>query len=143
VLFLDLDGFKEINDALGHDAGDRVLVELGRSLRVGVRTGDLVARLGGDEFCVLCEGVEDEQELLDLGQRICDVVAIPMRVHGRDVQVGTSVGIALDRGGNETIGGLVRNADVALYRAKRAGGSRVALFDPTLENVEHLPGQHS
>lgn len=135
VLFLDLDGFKEINDTLGHDAGDRVLVELGRSLRVGVRTGDLVARFGGDEFCVLCEGVESDQEVLDLGQRICDVVAIPMRVHGRDIQVGTSVGIALDRDGNETIGGLVRNADVALYRAKRAGGSRVALFDPTLENV--------
>jgi diguanylate cyclase (GGDEF)-like protein/PAS domain S-box-containing protein len=143
VLFLDLDGFKEINDALGHDAGDRVLVELGRSLRVGVRTGDLVARLGGDEFCVLCEAVESEQELRDLGQRICDVVATPMRVHGRDVQVGTSVGIALDRAGSETIGGLVRNADVALYRAKRAGGSRVALFDPTLENVDNLPGQHS
>jgi len=135
VLFLDLDGFKAINDTLGHDAGDRVLVELGRSLRVGVRTGDLVARLGGDEFCVLCEGVESEQEVLDLGQRICDIVAIPMRVHGRDVQVGTSVGIALDRGGNETIGGLVRNADVALYRAKRGGGSRVALFDPTLEDA--------
>ena len=143
VLFLDLDGFKEINDALGHDAGDRVLVELGRSLRVGVRTGDLVARLGGDEFCVLCEAVESEQELRDLGQRICDVVATPMRVHGRDVRVGTSVGIALDRAGSETIGGLVRNADVALYRAKRAGGSRVALFDPTLENVDNLPGQHS
>jgi len=143
VLFLDLDGFKEINDALGHDAGDRVLVELGRSLRVGVRTGDLVARLGGDEFCVLCEGIESVQEVLDLGQRICDVVALPMRVHGRDIKVGTSVGIALDRAGSETIGGLVRNADVALYRAKRAGGSRVALFDPRLENVDNLPGQHS
>jgi diguanylate cyclase (GGDEF)-like protein/PAS domain S-box-containing protein len=133
VLFLDLDGFKEINDTLGHDAGDRVLVELARSLRVGVRSGDLVARLGGDEFCVLCEGIESDEELLDLGQRICDVVAIPMRVHGRDVQVGTSVGIAVDRGGVETIGGLIRNADVALYRAKHAGGRRVELFDAALE----------
>jgi diguanylate cyclase (GGDEF)-like protein/PAS domain S-box-containing protein len=142
VLFLDLDGFKEINDTLGHDAGDRVLVELGRSLRVGVRSGDLVARLGGDEFCVLCESVENEQELLDLGRRICDVVAIPMRIHGREVQVGTSVGIALARGGTETIGGLIRNADVALYRAKHAGGRRVELFDPALENaVEDDPAR--
>jgi diguanylate cyclase (GGDEF)-like protein/PAS domain S-box-containing protein len=135
VLFLDLDGFKEINDTLGHDAGDRVLIELGRSLRVGVRAGDLVARLGGDEFCILCEGVENEQELLELGQRMCDVVSIPMRVHGREVQVGTSVGVAIDRGGKETIGGLIRNADVALYRAKHAGGRRVELFDPALEHA--------
>ncbi len=134
VLFLDLDGFKEINDTLGHDAGDRVLIELGRSLRVGVRSGDLVVRLGGDEFCVLCEGVEDEHELFELGQRIRDIVAIPMRVHGRDVQVGTSIGVAIDRAGSETIGGLVRNADVALYRAKRAGGRRVEVFDPAQED---------
>jgi diguanylate cyclase (GGDEF)-like protein/PAS domain S-box-containing protein len=136
VLFLDLDGFKEINDTLGHEAGDRVLIELGRTLRVGVRAGDLVARLGGDEFCVLCEGVDGERELLELGQRISNVVGIPMRVHGRDVQVGTSVGVALDRGGSQSIGGLIRNADVALYRAKRRGGSRVELFDPTLERAE-------
>jgi diguanylate cyclase (GGDEF)-like protein/PAS domain S-box-containing protein len=137
VLFLDLDGFKEINDTLGHDAGDRVLVELGRSLRVGVRSGDLVVRLGGDEFCVLCESVENAQELLDLGQRICDIVSIPMRVHGREVQVGTSIGIAMDRGGGETIGGLVRNADVALYRAKHAGGRCVEIFDPLAEASSH------
>ena len=135
VLFLDLDGFKTINDTLGHDAGDHVLVELGRSLRVGVRTGDLVARLGGDEFCVLCEGVESEQEVLDLGRRLRDVVALPMKVHGRDVQLGTSIGIALDRGGSQAIGALVRNADVALYRAKHAGGSCVEMFDPTLETA--------
>jgi len=145
VLFLDLDGFKEVNDTLGHDAGDRVLVELGRSLRVGVRSGDLVARLGGDEFCVLCEGVESEQELLELGQRICDIVSIPMRVHGRDVQVGTSIGVAMDRGGTETIGGLVRNADVALYRAKHAGGRCVEMFDPRQEvsSQEHAALEES
>ncbi len=145
VLFLDLDGFKEVNDTLGHDAGDRVLVELGRSLRVGVRSGDLVVRLGGDEFVVLCESLEDEQELLDLGRRICDIVAIPMRVHGRDVQIGTSVGIAVDRAGSETIGGLIRNADVALYRAKRAGGPRGGLRSGTGgpgDGCAGAPGQH-
>jgi len=129
VLFLDLDHFKAINDTLGHDAGDRVLVELARRLRVGVRDGDLVARFGGDEFCVLCESVENEAEMLALGRRICDVVSIPMKIHGREVQIGTSVGIALDVGGRTSIGALIRNADVALYRSKRSGGSRVTLFD--------------
>jgi len=129
LLFLDLDLFKEVNDTLGHEAGDRVLVELARRLRVGIRSGDLVARLGGDEFCVLCEVVESRDEMLELGQRLCDVVSIPMVIHGREVQVGTSVGIALDDGGSRTIGQLIRDADVALYRAKRAGGFRVTLFD--------------
>jgi diguanylate cyclase (GGDEF)-like protein/PAS domain S-box-containing protein len=129
LLFLDLDLFKEVNDTLGHDAGDRVLVELARRLRVGIRTGDLVARLGGDEFCVLCERVESRDEMRELGQRLCDVVSIPMVVHGREVQVGTSVGVALAEGGSETIGTLIRNADVALYRAKREGRFRIVLFD--------------
>jgi diguanylate cyclase (GGDEF)-like protein/PAS domain S-box-containing protein len=129
LLFLDLDLFKEVNDTLGHDAGDRVLVELARRLRVGIRTGDLIARLGGDEFCVLCERVESREEMRELGQRLCDIVSIPMVIHGREVQVGTSVGIALEDGGAATIGSLVRNADVALYRAKREGRFRVVVFD--------------
>jgi diguanylate cyclase (GGDEF)-like protein len=146
VLFLDLDHFKEVNDTLGHEAGDRVLVELARRLRVGVRTGDLVARLGGDEFCVLCEGVESDDEVLDLGQRICDVVSIPISVHGREVQIGTSVGIAVDVGGQGSMGSLLRNADIALYRAKRSGGSKVAVFDEASmssddEISEHLDPQ--
>jgi diguanylate cyclase (GGDEF)-like protein len=106
-----------------------VLVELARRLRVGVRTGDLVVRLGGDEFCVLCEGVESTNEILDLGQRLCDVVSIPMKILGRDVQIGTSIGVALDEHGQTTMGGLLRNADIALYRSKRAGGAKVSLFD--------------
>ena len=130
VLFLDLDGFKEVNDSLGHDAGDRVLVEIGRNLRVSVRTGDLVARLGGDEFCVLCENVESQAEMLELGQRICNTMALPMSVHGREVKLGASIGVALDTGGAAKIGNLLRQADVALYRAKRAGGYRVELADP-------------
>jgi diguanylate cyclase (GGDEF)-like protein/PAS domain S-box-containing protein len=132
LLFLDLDLFKEVNDTLGHDAGDRVLIELARRLRVGIRSGDLVARLGGDEFCVLCEHVESREEILELAQRLCDVVSIPMVIHGRDVQVGTSIGIALADSGSATIGSLVRNADVALYRAKREGRFRVVVFDPAM-----------
>jgi len=131
VLFLDLDGFKEVNDSLGHDAGDRVLIEIARNLRVSVRTGDLVARLGGDEFCVLCENVESRDEMLELGQRICNTISLPMSVHGRDVKIGASIGVSFDRGGVDKIGNLLRQADVALYRAKRAGGYRVELADPS------------
>ena len=109
-----------------------MLIELARRLRVGIRSGDLVARLGGDEFCVLCEHVESDEEIRELGQRLCDIVSIPMVIHGRDVQVGTSVGIALDDSGSATIGSLVRNADVALYRAKREGRFRVVVFDAAM-----------
>jgi diguanylate cyclase (GGDEF)-like protein/PAS domain S-box-containing protein len=135
VLFLDLDGFKEVNDSLGHDAGDLVLVEIAKRLRVAVRGGDLVARIGGDEFCILCELVAGEAEMYELGNRIVGAVSTPLIVHGRDVQVGTSVGIALDDGAPETIGTLVRDADVALYHAKRAGKSRVAVFDDSLDTA--------
>lgn len=135
VLFLDLDGFKEINDSLGHDAGDRVLVEVAKRIRVAVRGGDLVARIGGDEFCVLCEMVTGEAEMHELGKRIVGAVSTPLIVHGRDVQVGTSIGIALDHGDARTIGRLVRDADVALYHAKRAGKSRVVVFHDSLDIV--------
>ncbi len=142
VLFLDLDHFKAVNDTLGHDAGDRVLVELARRLRAGVRTGDLVARLGGDEFCVLCEGVESEREIRDLGRRICDAVSIPISVHGREVRLGTSIGVALDVGGRGSMGNLLRNADVALYRAKRIEGSKVAVFDEASMGSDEEPSEH-
>ena len=78
---------------------------------------------------MLCEGVESTEEILDLGQRLCDVVSIPMKILGRDVQISTSIGVALDDAGQTTLGNLLRNADIALYRSKRAGGSKVSLFD--------------
>ena len=131
VLFLDLDGFKEVNDSLGHDAGDRVLVEIARNLRVSVRTGDLVARLGGDEFCVLCENIESLDEMRELGERLCNTASLPMSVHGREVKIGASIGVSFDAGGEGKIGNLLRQADVALYRAKHAGGYRVELADPS------------
>jgi diguanylate cyclase (GGDEF)-like protein/PAS domain S-box-containing protein len=139
VMFLDLDGFKTINDSLGHDAGDRLLVEIARRLRVAVRAGDVVARLGGDEFCVLCERISDERETRDLGQRLIDAISSPLRLEGRDVQIGTSIGVALDTTGAEMIGSLVRDADVALYRAKHNGRGRVELFTAPLNPSLTLP----
>jgi diguanylate cyclase (GGDEF)-like protein/PAS domain S-box-containing protein len=132
AMFLDLDSFKDVNDSLGHDAGDRLLVEVARRLRVAVRAGDVVARLGGDEFCVLCERITGEHEARELGKRLIDAISSPLRLEGRDVQIGTSIGIALDTTGAVTIGSLVRDADVALYRAKHNGRGRVEIFTPSL-----------
>jgi diguanylate cyclase (GGDEF)-like protein len=132
VMFLDLDGFKAVNDSLGHDAGDRLLIEIAKRLRVAVRAGDVVARLGGDEFCVLCENVSDAAEARDLGQRLIDAVSIPLQLDGRNVEVSTSIGIALDSSGAEMIGSLVRDADVALYIAKHNGRGRAELFTASL-----------
>ena len=108
-----------------------MLVDIARNLRVSVRAGDLVARLGGDEFCVLCENVESREEMLELGERLCNTVSLPMSVLGREVKIGVSIGVAFDTGGETKIGNLLRQADVALYRAKRAGGYRVELADPS------------
>jgi diguanylate cyclase (GGDEF)-like protein len=129
VLFLDLDGFKVVNDTLGHTVGDNVLVEISARLRVGVRSGDVIARLGGDEFCVLCERVAGLEEAEELARRLVDVVSIPMRISGRSFGIGVSIGIAVDDSGETTIAKLIRNADVALYRAKEGGRDQVACFD--------------
>jgi diguanylate cyclase (GGDEF)-like protein/PAS domain S-box-containing protein len=134
VMFLDLDGFKAVNDSLGHHAGDRLLIEIAKRLRVAVRAGDVVARLGGDEFCVLCEHVRDAAEAQDLGQRLIDAVSIPLHLDGRNVEISTSIGIALDSSGGEMIGSLVRDADVALYGAKHNGRGRAELFAASLRH---------
>ncbi len=128
VLFLDLDGFKVVNDTLGHSFGDTVLVELGARFRIGVRSGDVIARLGGDEFCVLCERVSGSDEAQELARRLVDVVSVPLAVGGQRIELGTSVGVAVDEGGAVTIEKLIRNADVALYEAKQAGRGQVACF---------------
>ncbi len=142
VMFLDLDGFKAVNDSLGHDAGDRLLIEVAKRLRVAVRAGDLVARIGGDEFCVLCERVADATEARELGQRLIDAVSIPLHLDGRSVAVSTSIGIALDESGGELIGSLVRDADVALYGAKHNGRGRAELFTPTLRHRADSTSTH-
>jgi diguanylate cyclase (GGDEF)-like protein/PAS domain S-box-containing protein len=130
VLFLDLDGFKAVNDSLGHATGDRALVEVAERLRVGLRGGDIVARIGGDEFCVLCERVSGAGEMRELGQRLIDAISVPLRIDGTDFALSASIGAALSEPGTATIESLVDNADVALYRAKRAGRGLVDVFDP-------------
>jgi diguanylate cyclase (GGDEF)-like protein/PAS domain S-box-containing protein len=120
VLFLDLNDFKPINDRLGHDAGDAVLVELGRRLRRCVRAADTVARLGGDEFAILIEEIDSPELAAATVERILADLRAPLYVDGRDLAVTASIGLAI---GSSTVRGpdeLLRRADTAMYRAKRA-----------------------
>ncbi len=132
VLFLDLDGFKLVNDSYGHDIGDLLLGMVARRLREAVRAGDVLARLGGDEFVILCENPRGEHQMLELSERIIETVSQPFAIDGHEVRVGLSIGIAFSQGTEEGIGELVRDADVALYRAKHEGRGRAQVFDESL-----------
>jgi diguanylate cyclase (GGDEF)-like protein/PAS domain S-box-containing protein len=124
VLFVDLDNFKQINDAHGHAAGDAALVELSRRLQTAVRPGDTIARLGGDEFVALCEHV-DEESAVAVGRRLLDAIRLPFSAGGAEHELSASVGIALGHSDAEV---LLANADAATYRAKAAGRGRIELF---------------
>jgi diguanylate cyclase (GGDEF)-like protein/PAS domain S-box-containing protein len=126
VLFVDLDNFKQVNDAYGHARGDQVLVELARRLRSAVRPADTVARLGGDEFVVVCEEV-DEHSALALGQRLLEAIRLPLTVGGMPHGLSASIGVAL---GRRDLDLLLANADAAVYRAKDRGRGRIELFQP-------------
>ncbi|MCC6174477.1 MAG: EAL domain-containing protein [Chloroflexi bacterium] len=129
VMFLDLDGFKRVNDTFGHQAGDQLLVALGQRLKACVRPGDTVARLGGDEFTILLEDIPYADEATRVAQRILDRLQEPFPLDGRDVYVGTSIGIAFGMPGESEPPNLLRFADAAMYRAKAAGKGRYVVFD--------------
>jgi diguanylate cyclase (GGDEF)-like protein/PAS domain S-box-containing protein len=130
VLLLDLDGFKQVNDSLGHDAGDQLLREVARRFENLVRESDTVARFGGDEFALLLEFVT-KREVVALAQRLLDGVAKPIVIAGREVSLGASIGIVLDSGSGHSEE-LVRDADVAMYAAKDAGRARYEIFCPEM-----------
>jgi diguanylate cyclase (GGDEF)-like protein len=124
VLFLDLDGFKAVNDELGHQAGDSVLVEVARRITGVVRHVDTVARFGGDEFMVLCEEISDREHAAELARRVAEAVVRPLDIGGAPAGVSASIGIALCDRTNCDADQLLRDADAAMYRAKQAGKSR-------------------
>ena len=132
VCYLDLDGFKPINDELGHAAGDGVLVEVARRLQHGVRDGDTVARLGGDEFVLLLVGLAAARTCEDTVTRVLRAIAEPIALDGGARRVSASIGVALfpDDGGDPDT--LLRHADQAMYRAKRTGKDRYQRFDAAL-----------
>jgi diguanylate cyclase (GGDEF)-like protein/PAS domain S-box-containing protein len=127
-LFLDLDNFKVVNDSLGHTAGDELLVEVATRLRATVRPKDLVARFGGDEFVVVCEGV-DEDAAVALAGRICEALAVPMRLGGVDIRPYASVGVTVQTGEHESAEELIRDCDIAMYQAKAGGKGRITVLD--------------
>ena len=133
VLFIDLDRFKNVNDALGHAAGDAVLVEAARRLRRCLRPGDMVARLGGDEFTVLLEHIRAPEDAVGTAERIQESFATPFTVQKQEMQLGASVGVALSTTlgstGNSRSADLLRNADTALSHAKTRGRASYAIFD--------------
>jgi len=128
VFFVDLDRFKRVNDTFGHAAGDRVLEEVGALLKSLLRPSDTVSRFGGDEFTVLCEGTDEKGATLVAG-RIVEALARPFTLGEHKVLLSASIGIAVTRDPDDDPEKLLRDADVAMYRAKRQGGSRYALFE--------------
>lgn len=123
VLFCDLDGFKSINDRFGHNAGDAVLVEVARRLSGAVRDGDTVARFGGDEFVVLADGI-GRDEAKDLAHRLRNAIIPPMRIDGRAMRVGVSLGVGW-AGCGMSIEEVLHVADERMYDEKRARGGAV------------------
>ncbi|WP_189083154.1 putative bifunctional diguanylate cyclase/phosphodiesterase, partial [Mangrovihabitans endophyticus] len=134
VLFLDLDGFKEVNDSLGHVAGDQLLVRVAGRLLESVREDDTVARFGGDEFGVLVQSVTAHADAEAVARRIVAALREPFTVGGRELHVGTSIGIASDADAGDA-GQLLRNADLAMYEAKSGGGNRVAGYRPQMHDA--------
>jgi diguanylate cyclase (GGDEF)-like protein len=135
VLFIDVDRFKLINDSLGHGSGDRILIETAQSIEAVIRPGDTVGRFGADEFAVVCDGVDGENDVGLIAERIAQALADPVLIGGREVFVSASIGIALSSGTKARTDAedLVRAAEVALDRAKEHGGSRWELFDPDMQ----------
>jgi two-component system cell cycle response regulator len=121
LLFIDLDGFKGVNDSHGHEAGDRVLVEVARRLEAGLRKVDTAARLGGDEFLVVLDGISSRADADTVAAKLIELVGQPIDVGGEAVRIGVSIGIAVFPDDTRQVSDLVRLADGAMYAVKRAG----------------------
>ena len=134
VLFLDLDRFKLVNDSHGHQVGDAVLMQAAKRLRSLVRPHDTIARFGGDEFVVLCEDLVGGLEAVGIAERVVEGLHQPLHARGYEVYLSTSIGIALADGGGERPDDLIRDADVAMYRAKESGRARWELFDAEMRD---------
>ena len=132
VLFIDLDRFKLVNDGLGHETGDELLVAVSRRLSTTVRRQDTIARFGGDEFVVLCEDLTDEHQAEELAERAAQAFAEPFVLAHAELTISASIGIAVTNRSSDRASSLLHDADAAMYRAKRRGGARHELFDEAM-----------
>ncbi len=132
ILFLDLDRFKNVNDSLGHEVGDRLLQAVARRLQNCLRPGDTAARLGGDEFTVLIEDIHEVRGATQVAERIAQELQPPFQVGGQQVFMTASIGIALSCSWQDNPDDLLRDADVAMYRAKHQGRAQYEVFDPQM-----------
>ncbi|HKH37171.1 MAG TPA: EAL domain-containing protein, partial [Rubrobacter sp.] len=133
VLFTDLDNFKVINDSLGHEIGDRLLVAVAERLKACLRPEDTAARLGGDEFTILVEDIASVDEGVQIAERIADILRPPFALEEQEVFATVSTGVALNSTAQEQAADLLRHADLAMYRAKRRGRARYEVFEPSMD----------
>ena len=140
VLFLDFDRFKVINDSLGHAEGDLLLKQIARRLELATRTGDLIGRLGGDEFVILLSEMLVEADAVQIAERIQESLEIPFDLTGNEVYISASIGIALSAAGHTRAEDMLRDADIAMYRAKAKGRARYQVFDQEMHEqaTSHL-----
>jgi diguanylate cyclase (GGDEF)-like protein/PAS domain S-box-containing protein len=135
VLFCDLDGFKFVNDSLGHQTGDQILIAVSRRIEHCTRSGDTVARLGGDEFIVLMDEIESDNDVFALADRILFELQTPFIINNRELVMAASIGIAASGPSCESAEEIVRNADIAMYRAKASGKARYVTFDESMHTI--------
>ena len=147
VVFMDLDGFKEVNDSRGHQAGDELLLAVARRLREAVRPSDTVARFGGDEFVVLAGEVESPTDATQLAWRLTNTLRAPFAIGGETVAVTASIGVAYSANPEDAAEDIIRKADATMYLAKRRGRSRVEVYGEADErsasrrNLQAWPGR--
>ncbi len=132
LIYLDLDGFKTVNDSLGHDTGDKLLLQVGERIKACLMKGDIISRIGGDEFLILSHNSPSNEKLINIASDIIDTINIPFKINDWEVKVGISIGIArlIDSGLN--INDFISNADIAMYRSKNAGRNKYTLFLPSM-----------
>jgi diguanylate cyclase (GGDEF)-like protein/PAS domain S-box-containing protein len=132
VMFVDLDNFKIINDSLGHSLGDQLLVAIAGRLQKCLRAGDTAARFGGDEFALIIDSIESPNHLIHVAERIIDSLRASIELEGHEIHSTPSIGIALSRSSKDNVDELLRNADAAMYEAKRKGKARYQVFETSM-----------
>ncbi len=128
LMFLDLDNFKTVNDTLGHDYGDMLLIEISKRLKSALREQDTVSRLGGDEFTIILEGIRDDSYTSIVAQKLIDIISQPLKLKDKTVYVGVSIGISIYPDDGKNMEELIKNADMAMYKAKESGKNNFQYF---------------